>query len=149
MPKESVNLNYKNLALPRPLGTHVLGLREFPLPEPPASVERVDRGLAGLGLGPFVILNPGGGWASKLWPAESFGALAKGLRERGLAAVVSFGPGEDGLADRVVQSAAGAAGRPFPTSLLDYVALARRARPVVAPDTGTLHLACAVGTPVV
>jgi heptosyltransferase I len=149
LPKEAVHVIDKNLALLRPLGIHALGLREFPLPDPPASAERVERGLADLGLGPFVILNPGGGWASKLWPAESFGALAMGLRDRGLAVVVSFGPGEDGLADRVVESAEGAAVRSFPTSLLDYVALARRARLVVAADTGTLHLACAVGTPVV
>lgn len=149
LPVEAVHVIDKNLALLRPLGIDALGLRDFPLPEPPDSTERVERGLAGLGLGPFVILNPGGGWASKLWPAESFGAVAKGLRDLGLAAVVSWGPGEDGLADRVVASAEGAAVRSFPTSLLDYVALARRARLVVAADTGTLHLACAVGTPVV
>jgi ADP-heptose:LPS heptosyltransferase len=39
--------------------------------------------------------------------------------------------------------------RSFPTTLLDYVEIARRARLVVAADTGPLHLACAVGTPVV
>ncbi len=149
LPPEAVHVIDKNLALLRPLGIDAVGLRDFPLLAPPDSAERVERGLAALGLGPFVILNPGGGWASKLWPAEGFGAVAKGLRDRGLAAVVSWGPGEDGLADRVVASAEGAAVRSFPTSLLDYVALARRARLVVAADTGTLHLACAVGTPVV
>jgi ADP-heptose:LPS heptosyltransferase len=39
--------------------------------------------------------------------------------------------------------------RCFPTTLLDLVALLRRARLVVAADTGPLHLACAVGAPVV
>jgi ADP-heptose:LPS heptosyltransferase len=39
--------------------------------------------------------------------------------------------------------------RSFPTSLVDFIELARRARLVVAADTGPLHLACAVGTPVV
>ena len=111
--------------------------------------ERVERAVVELAALPFAILNPGGGWASKLWPAESFGAVARGLRERGLSAVVTWGPGEEALADRVVAASAGAAVRSFATSLLDYVALARRARLVVAADTGTLHLACAVGTPVV
>lgn len=148
-PPEAVHVIDKNLALLRALGIDALGWREFPLPAAPASAEKVDRGLAEMGLGPFVVLNPGGGWASKLWPAESFGAAARGLRERGLAAVVTWGPGEDALADRVVAAAGGAAVRCFPTSLLDYVALARRARLVLAADTGTLHLACAVGTPVV
>jgi heptosyltransferase-1 len=149
LPSEAVHVIDKNLALLRPLGIDALGLREFPLPEAPASAERVDRVLPGLLREPFAILNPGGGWASKLWPPEGFGAVALGLRERGLSSVVTWGPGEEALADRVVAASAGAAVRSFATSLLDYVALARRARLVVAGDTGTLHLACAVGTPVV
>ena len=62
---------------------------------------------------------------------------------------MSWGPGEEALADRVVAASGGAARRSFPTTLLDYVEIARRARLVVAADTGPLHLACAVGAPVV
>jgi ADP-heptose:LPS heptosyltransferase len=97
----------------------------------------------------FVLLNPGGGWASKLWPAERYGILARGLADRGLQCLVTWGPGEEGLADRAVQAADGAATRCFPTSILEYLELARRARLVVSADTGPLHLACAVRTPVV
>ena len=139
----------KNLALLRPLGIEAVGLREFPLPLSAESVARVDAGLASLEHGSLAVLNPGGGWTSKLWPAERFGALAKGLREVGLLPLVSWGPGEESLADRVVAASHGAAVRAFPTTLLDYVEVARRARLVVAADTGPLHLACAVGTPVV
>ena len=137
----------KNLALLRPLGIEAVGLREFPLPPSPEAVARADEGLRGLG--DFAVLNPGGGWASKLWPPERFGELARGLRGLGLRGLVSWGPGEEALADRVVAAADGAAVRSFPTTLLDYVEIARRARLVVAADTGPLHLACAVGTPVV
>jgi ADP-heptose:LPS heptosyltransferase len=136
----------KNLALLRPLGIDAVGLRAFPLPSAAEAVGRVEAGLAGLGGSDFALLNPGGGWASKLWPAERFGELAKGLRASGLASLVSWGPGEEALADRVVAASGGAAARSFPTTLLDYVELARRARLVVAADTGPLHLACAVGT---
>ena len=139
----------KNLALLRALGIEAVGLREFPLPFSAEAVARVDAALSGFGGGGLVVLNPGGGWASKLWPAEQFGELAKGLRNLGLQPLVSWGPGEEGLADRVVAASGGAAVRSFPTSLLDYVEIARRARLVVAADTGPLHLACAVGTPVV
>jgi heptosyltransferase-1 len=139
----------KNLALLRPLGIEAVGLREFPLPSSPEAAARVDASLAGLGGGGLAVLNPGGGWTSKLWPAARFGELAKGLRALGLVPLVSWGPGEEGLADRVVAASGGSAVRSFPTTLLDYVALARRARLVVAADTGPLHLACAVGTPVV
>jgi ADP-heptose:LPS heptosyltransferase len=62
---------------------------------------------------------------------------------------VTWGPGEEDLAGRVVAASAGAAVRSLPTTLLDFVELARRARLVVAADTGPLHLACAVGAPVV
>ena len=139
----------KNLALLAPLGIDAVGLREFPLPFSAEAVARVDAGLQGLRGDGLVVLNPGGGWASKLWPAERFGQLARELRQLGLDPLVSWGPGEQELADRVVAASGGAAVRSFPTTLLDYVEIARRARLVVAADTGPLHLACAVGTPVV
>jgi lipopolysaccharide heptosyltransferase I len=79
----------------------------------------------------------------------SFGAVAQGLAARGIVPVVTWGPGEEGLADAVVAASGKTATRCFPTTLLEYVEVARRARIVVAADTGPLHLACAVGTPVV
>jgi heptosyltransferase I len=139
----------KNLELLGPLGIDAVGLREFPLPLSAEAVARVDAFLQGARGDGLVILNPGGGWASKLWPAERFGQLARELRGQGLEPLVSFGPGEEALAERVVAASLGAARRSFPTTLLDYTELARRARLVVAGDTGPLHLACAVGTPVV
>jgi ADP-heptose:LPS heptosyltransferase len=139
----------KNLELLGPLGIDAMGLREFPLPFSAESMARVDAFLQGSRGEGLVILNPGGGWASKLWPAERFGQLARELRQQGLDPLVSFGPGEEALADQVVAASSGAARRSFPTTLLDYIELARRARLVVAADTGPLHLACAVGTPVV
>ena len=153
-PAEARHVIDKNLALLRPLGIEALGLREFPLPDLSAEGKRVEERLRALPLvtaarGSFVILNPGGGWESKLWPADRFGALARALAEEGVRTLVTFGPGEEGLADRIVQASGGAAQKGFPTTLREYVELARRARLVVAADTGPLHLACAVGTPVV
>ncbi len=140
----------KNLALLRmAAGLEVLGMREFPLPPGAEEAARVDAALSAFGAGEFAILNPGGGWTSKLWAPESFGVVAQGLRAHGLASIVTWGPGEERLADRVVAASDGAARRAFPTTLLEYLALARRARLVVAADTGPLHLACAVKTPVV
>lgn len=148
-PAEAVHVIDKNLALLRPLGIEALGSREFPLPATRSEARSVRQGLAVLGIDDYVVLNPGGGWASKQWPAERFGALARVLRERGLQPLVSFGPGEEALAGRVVAASGGAAERCFGTTLLELLELLRRARLVVAADTGPLHLACAVGTPVV
>jgi lipopolysaccharide heptosyltransferase I len=149
LPAEAVHVIDKNLALLRGLGIDAVGTREFPLPDTATEAARVESELRAAGLTGFVVLNPGGGWASKLWPAERFGALAAKLLERGLPSVVTWGPGEEALADRVVAASRGAAIRSFPTTLLEYVEIARRAKLVVAADTGTFHLACAIGTPVV
>jgi ADP-heptose:LPS heptosyltransferase len=149
LPVDAVHVIDKNLALLRTLGIEAVGSRAFPLPDTAPESRRVERELAGLGLRDFVLLNPGGGWASKLWPAERFAALAARLRALGLRSIVTWGPGEEGLAERVAAASDGAAVRSFPTTLLEYLEIARRARLVVAADTGTLHLACALGTPVV
>jgi heptosyltransferase-1 len=108
LPAEAVHVIDKNLALLRGLGIDAVGTREFPLPDTATEAARVESELRAAGLTGFVVLNPGGGWASKLWPAERFGALAAKLLERGLPSVVTWGPGEEALADRVV-----AAPRPF------------------------------------
>jgi heptosyltransferase I len=139
----------KNLGLLRPLGIEAVGLREFPLPFSAGAVARADDLLRETGGEALVVLNPGGGWASKLWPPERFGELARGLRALGRQPLVCWGPGEEALAGRVVAASAGCARLCPPTRLLDFVEIARRARLVVAADTGPLHLACAVGTPVV
>ncbi|HEX8285958.1 MAG TPA: lipopolysaccharide heptosyltransferase I [Pyrinomonadaceae bacterium] len=98
----------------------------------------------------FTILNPGGGWPTKLWGAERFGALADALLvTHGLRSVVTYGPGERELAERVVAaSRAGAAVAASP-SLKGFYALARRAAVYVGGDTGPTHLAVAAGAPVV
>jgi ADP-heptose:LPS heptosyltransferase len=148
-PGDAVHVIDKNLSLLRALGLDARGSRDFPLPRAEAEQQRIDDALARGPAGEFVILNPGGGWSSKLWSPEAYGDLARGLHDRGLRAVVTWGPGEERLADRVVAASLGTAVRAQPTTLLEYVALARRARLVVAGDTGPLHLACAARTPVV
>ena len=67
----------------------------------------------------------------------------------GLLPVVLWGPGEEALAQRIVDSSAGVAVPAPPTRVADILALARRARLMVSGDTGPLHLAGAVGTPLV
>ena len=147
----AVHVIDENLALLRAVGVEAAGTREFVFPDLEREAGEVEAALAAAGLaaGRFAILNAGGGWPEKLWPAEGYGALARALRERGLRALVTWGPGEEALADRVVSASGGAAERCFPTGLRQLVELARRARVMVAADTGPLHIACAVGTPVV
>ena len=47
----------------------------------------------------YVVLSPGGGWRSKCWPPERFGALCRMITDHlTTRCVVNYGPGEDDLA---------------------------------------------------
>lgn len=98
----------------------------------------------------FVLLNPGAAWPNKQWPADRFGALAARLRAgHGLPSVVLWGPAERERAQQVVAASGGTAILAPETRITDIFAMAKAARLVVSGDTGPLHIACAVGTPVV
>lgn len=140
----------KNLALAAAVGA-ARGPAEFPIACPPsAAVAQARAALELPEAGEFALLNPGAAWTSKCWPPARFGALASRLRrERGLQSVVAWGPGERGLAERVVAASEAAAVAAPPTRVADLVALSRAAAVVVAGDTGPLHVASAAGAPVV
>jgi heptosyltransferase-1 len=95
------------------------------------------------GLDPFagaVVLLPGAGKASKLWPVERFRALAARI---GPDALAVWGPGERERAEAI-----GARVAP-PTNLRELAWILSRAKLVIGGDTGPLHLAAALGVPVV
>ncbi len=98
----------------------------------------------------FAIINPGGGWKTKLWPADRYGQIADWLRkEMGLRSIITFGPGEENLADAVATYSKTGAASPRASTIKQFVALARRASLFLGGDTGPLHLAAASGTPIV
>jgi ADP-heptose:LPS heptosyltransferase len=98
----------------------------------------------------FIILNPGGGWPTKLWDAGRFGALADAVwREFRVRSVVTYGPGERELAERAAAASRNGAAFTAGPSLKGFYALARRAAAYVGGDTGPTHLAVAAGAPVV
>lgn len=102
------------------------------------------------GLDRYVVFSPGGGWRSKCWPPERFGALCSKLRESfGLRTIVNAGPGDDDLAAAVVRASGDAVPFVHHGSLGELMALLRGAACAVAGDTGPLHLAAAIGTPLV
>jgi len=97
---------------------------------------------------PFLLIHPGAGWASKRYPPERWGEVARRLREAtGLSTWVPVAPGEEGLAAGV-EAAGGGAVRTMPADLPILAALLRRARLVMGGDSGPTHLAHALGTPV-
>jgi heptosyltransferase I len=99
---------------------------------------------------PFALINPGAAWPNKRWPTARYAEVGAFLREvRGLQAYVLWGPQETTLAQDVVVASAGAARLAPPTTVADLVELSREAALMVSGDTGPLHIAAAVGTPVV
>jgi heptosyltransferase-1 len=98
----------------------------------------------------FAVLHPGAGWANKVYPPARWGEVARRLeRAAGLPTAVAVAPGEEALAAAVV-AAGGGAVRPVPApDLPALAALLRRARLVLGGDTGPIHLAHALGVPVV
>lgn len=139
------------LELLRPLGIGD-GEVEFKLPTWPAAADRIEDFIASAHLGGgFAVLNPGAGWESKRWPPERFGRLARTLgAERGLVSVVAWaGSAEESLAADVVSHSGGHALPAPATDLHELTELLRRARVLVAGDTGPLHIAAAVGAPCV
>ncbi len=95
----------------------------------------------------FAILNTGAGWAAKEWPADRYAEVARALQEHGIVAVVNYGPGEEALA-REVENTSGGAARPIFCTLAELVELTRRASLFIGGDTGPMHLAAALGVPV-
>jgi lipopolysaccharide heptosyltransferase I len=121
---------------------------EFPIATTPLHEAEAEEAASGVD-GRFAILNPGGGWPTKLWSAERFGALADELwTHYGLQSLVTYGPGECELAETVLASSRTGRARAVSLSLKGFYALAKRASLYVGGDTGPTHLAVAAGTPV-
>ena len=97
---------------------------------------------------PSVLINPGAGWGAKRWPVQRYDAVAQGFIDLGFRILVNAGPGEEKLAEVIARGTGGAA-IPLACTLAQLIAVTRRVSLVVAGDTGPLHLACALGRPVV
>ncbi len=133
-----------------------------PLGLPPAPVEfglalsreeedRVERLLTGV-TRPFVAVFVGSTWESRWWLADRTAAVLRELGRRfGLSAVLVGAPGRERefaaeIAGGVPDGVANLAGE---TTVRDLIGIFARARAAFGPDSGPMHIAAAVGTPVV
>lgn len=99
----------------------------------------------------LVAIHPGSGGSSENWPPERFSSLVERIEERGdLTAVLTGTRAEKKLVDDVVERAGKNPVRfDGELDLVELAALYRECDAVVANSTGPLHVAMAVGTPVV
>ncbi|UCF78142.1 MAG: lipopolysaccharide heptosyltransferase II [Candidatus Eiseniibacteriota bacterium] len=106
--------------------------------------------LPGQGRRPLVGLCPGAKWKTKIWSAERFGLLAQELRERDLDVCVVGGEVDAAVLQDVEKSCERLEGVRFHVGgLRSSAALLARCDCVVSNDSGLMHVAHAVGTPVV
>jgi len=99
----------------------------------------------------YAVLFVGGRWTSKRWFPAQVAECAAAIRHRfQLDAVLLGGRDDRALAEEVLTKArceiTNLVGR---TSLREAIGVIARARVAVGPDTGLMHIAAAVGTPVV
>jgi ADP-heptose:LPS heptosyltransferase len=106
--------------------------------------------LRGFAVERYIVLSPAGGWRSKCWPPERYGALCQKIRGTlGLRCVLNYGPGEDDVISAVKAASGEADPIAYNGALDQLMALLRNAVCIVGGDTGPLHLAVALGTPVI
>lgn len=143
----------RNLDLVRALGMADSPLPDCELPLVPAGEPAANALLRGLGWAPrrFALISPGASprQSYKKPPAPLLAAACRALARHGIACLVVWGPGEEEDARRTVTASHGSSVLAPSTDLPALAALLNQASLFVGGDSGPLHLACAVGCPVV
>jgi heptosyltransferase-2 len=138
-----------------PLGIGAVEDRALDFVVPADARERVRALLCESGVGPedtLLVINPAATRDVNRWPPEKFVALldALGTALPGVRAVLSGGPGDRELVDGILAAtratATNLAGR---VNIKELGALLARADVVLTADTGPMHIASAVGAPLV
>jgi heptosyltransferase-2 len=142
----------RNLSLLSGIGLPIQP-RELPKLYPSASdISNVDEILQHSGLAgkrTIIAVAPGSVWDTKRWPADRFTALCQALAKDGHT-VLLIGREEDArLCSEIAANSPGILSLAGRTSLLQSAEMIRRCRLLVSNDSAPMHLAVAMGTPVV
>ncbi|MEE8408735.1 MAG: glycosyltransferase family 9 protein [Myxococcota bacterium] len=139
-----IDLRLRLLApLPGTARSRRVYLGDLPEMRPESDVHRVLAKRDGRRL---AVLNVGARLSTKRLDADAYAEIATRLDANGFDVLVTFGPGERGLAAKVAALNHRVTMAP-PTDLIELATLLRHANAVVTCDTGPMHVAVAVGTP--
>lgn len=96
----------------------------------------------------FVVINPGGNWDLKRWPASRYAALAGELLDEGRRVVFTGALDDRDLVQEIVRALHGRSVVDLSgaTNLKQLLAVLKKAKLVISGDSGPLHLAASVGT---
>lgn len=126
---------------------------QFPLPSLTSHSQRVRKTLKQFGMEgkKLVVIHPYALWPTKLWTMDHFKALTTRLqKELGLGVVFTGTESDRSYVEQIISGI-----DPKPVSLcgqstlLELAAIFKEAALAITTDTGPMHLAAAVGTPVV
>jgi heptosyltransferase-2 len=140
-----------NIGLLRELGCRATGDPEFIIAIPDEARGRARQIKASVGGAPIVVIHPGSGGSAREWPKERFGTLAAELiRDEHVAVFVTGTEAEQEKVNKVISytdgKATSLAGK---LSIKELAALLELTDLFVGNSTGPLHIAAALGTPVV
>jgi len=136
------------LDLARAAGVRERTYRPGGLEVDPAAARRVEPWTRGR---PLAVLHPGSGdnFPGRRWPTRRFGLLGRRLADEGAAVAVTGSQAEAHLVREVVEASdRGILDLGGKLALAELIALLARADLLVANDTGPVHLASALGVPV-
>jgi heptosyltransferase-1 len=151
-PRRGSHIIEMNMALVERLGVGPVARErwQFPLPCSPEDDQYVERQLALRGCDDFMVVNPGGGWKNKCWPPENYAELIRRMAAAFPGNIFLTGSSaEEPLIQGIIQQADSPRVKHFPSTITQFIPLVRRAKLFLGGDTGPLHLAAAVRTPIV
>ncbi len=124
---------------------------EFILPQSADAENKVKLLLSSHGLGEnnYIAINPIAYWDTKLWDNEKFAKLADLIQEQLKKKVVFTGSESKSIEEITSKMKSTGINLGEKTSLMELACLLKKALMVITTDSGPMHLACAVGTPVV
>lgn len=98
---------------------------------------------------PFLLMHPAAAFSTKQWPVERFAGLARALSREGKRVVLTAGPGQQHGLQRIQKEAGQQVAMVDPLPLPQFAALVSQCELYIGNDTGTTHLAAALGKPIV
>ncbi len=120
---------------------------EFCLVPDPAAIESVQTKLGGLEN--FVVMNGGAGWVTKRWPPNYFAELIRNLANDGITAVLIGAPADRPIAEEIRSAGCEFKDLVGETNIKELIALISLGMAHVGGDTGSSHIAAALGIPAV
>jgi heptosyltransferase I len=127
------------------------GAPDFSFPIPQEAHARIDALLDyyEIAKAKVVAMAPGTIWETKEWRPDGFAAVARHFRQNGFAVTLIGSERERPVCEAVAAAASGAINLAGETTLSELAALIARAAIAVTNDSGPMHLAVALGRPVV